>query len=88
MKHEKRGRPLTGTTKRTHHIKVYLNDSEFKDYQEQAKEYKNYSPALSLQDIIRKMLLNLNDKSFQQFMKLDEDHQIKIMLRANALFDD
>ncbi len=83
---KKRGRPPHGAKKRTHYVKVYLNDEEFKLYQSAVSRLKEHSPALPVQDLFRKILFNIDDLSLIEFVNLPLDHECKVMLRNEALF--
>lgn len=70
--------------KRDKFIKVYLTRKEFESVQNFKERLLIQTPTMSLQDLLRLMLKNI-DIAMIEYMKLDADDPVKILMYNKAL---
>ena len=71
--------------KRKKYIKVYVDKNEYENVQVLRERLFIHSPTLSVQDLFRLMLKNV-DVAMIEYLQLEQDDPIKIQLFNKALF--
>lgn len=70
---------------RVKQIKINLTKDELEKYNRHKNRLLEYSPTLSPNDLLRKIVNNIDDLSLIQFLELDKLHPLKTKLLNDFL---
>lgn len=74
-------RPLLDLNNRKNkQIKINLTKSDLEKFNNRKTRLLEYFPTLSANDVLRIVIQNIDDFSLIQFLQLDKNHPIRIML--------
>lgn len=80
------GRPaIPKEKKRLQCVKINITNDELKKFNIHKNRLLQYSPTLSAQDVLRKVINNIDDFALIEFLNLDDRHPIKTLLLSNFL---